>query len=63
MRFLNPCSLAIFDLGNRCVRQPVQPHTLYARLFVFDKTLAYCIILYCLLQKNGWEAIKNKRSL
>jgi len=33
------CSLARFDLANRGVRQPVQPHT-YARLFVFDDTLA-----------------------
>jgi len=34
------CSLARFDLANRGVRQPVQPHTFYARLLVFDKTLA-----------------------
>jgi len=34
------CSLARFDLANRGVRQTVQPHTLYARLLVFDKTLA-----------------------
>ena len=33
------CSLASFDLANRGVRQPVQPYT-YARLLVFDKTLA-----------------------
>ena len=33
------CSLARFDLANRGVRQPVQPHT-YARLLVFDETLA-----------------------
>jgi len=32
------CSLARFDLANRGVRQPVQPHTFYARLLVFDKT-------------------------
>jgi len=31
------CSLARFDLANRNVRQPVQPHT-YARLLVFDET-------------------------
>ena len=33
------CSLARFDLANRDVRQPLQPHT-YARLLVFDETLA-----------------------
>jgi len=33
------CSLARFDLANRSVRQPVQPHT-YARLLLFDETLA-----------------------
>jgi len=33
------CSLARFDLANRGVRQPVQPHT-YARLLVFDDTFA-----------------------
>jgi len=33
------CCLARFDLANRGVRQPVQPHT-YARLLVFDETLA-----------------------
>jgi len=34
------CSLARFDLANRGVRQPVQPHTFYARLLAFDETLA-----------------------
>jgi len=34
------CSLARFDLSNRGVRQPVQPHLLYARLLIFDETLA-----------------------
>ena len=34
------CSLARFDLANRDVRQIVQPHTFYAPLHVFDKTLA-----------------------
>jgi len=33
------CSLARFDLPNRGVRQPVQPHTC-ARRLVFDGTLA-----------------------
>jgi len=33
------CSLARFDLGNRGVRQTVQPQTVFARLLVFDKTL------------------------
>ena len=33
-------SLARFDHANRGVRQPVQPHTFYARLLVFDKTSA-----------------------
>ena len=33
-------NFARFDLANRGVRQPVQPHTLYARLLVFDKTSA-----------------------
>ena len=33
------CSLARFDLANRGVPQPVQPHT-YARLLVFDETFA-----------------------
>ena len=34
------CSFAIFDFSNRGVRQPVHPHLVYARLLVFDKTLA-----------------------
>jgi len=34
------CSLARFDFSNRGVRQPVHPHLLYARLLIFDKTLA-----------------------
>jgi len=34
------CSLARFDLANRGVPQPFQPHTFYVRLLVFDKTLA-----------------------
>ena len=34
------CSLPKFDLANRGVRQPVQPHTFYAQLLVFDETLA-----------------------
>jgi len=34
------CSLARFDLSNRGVRQPVQPHSFNARLLVFDKTSA-----------------------
>jgi len=34
------CGLARFYLANRGVRQPVQPHTFYARLLVFDKTSA-----------------------
>ena len=34
------CSLARFDVVNWGVRQPVQPHFFYARLLVFDKTLA-----------------------
>ena len=33
-------SFARFDNANRGVRQPVQPHTFYARLLVFDKTSA-----------------------
>ena len=33
-------SFARFDHANRGVRQPVQPHTFYARLLVFDKTSA-----------------------
>jgi len=33
------CSSARFDLANQVARQPVQPHT-YARLLVFDETLA-----------------------
>jgi len=32
------CSLARFDLANHGVRQPVQPHTFYARLLAFDET-------------------------
>jgi len=32
------CGLARSDLANRGVRQPVQPHTFYARLLVFDNT-------------------------
>jgi len=34
------CSLARFHFANRVVRQPVHYHTFYARLLVFDKTLA-----------------------
>jgi len=33
------CSLARFDLATWRVHQPVQPHTFYARLLAFDKTL------------------------
>jgi len=33
------CSLERFDLANRVVRQPVQPHT-YSRLLVFNETVA-----------------------
>jgi len=33
-------SLARFDLANRGVRWTVQPHTFYAPLLIFDKTLA-----------------------
>jgi len=33
------CSFARFDLADRGVRQPVEPHT-YARLLAFDETLA-----------------------
>ena len=34
------CGFARFDLANRGVHQPVQPHTFCARLLVFDKTSA-----------------------
>jgi len=34
------CGLARFDLANRGVCQTVHPHTFYAPLLVFDKTLA-----------------------
>jgi len=34
------CSLVIFDLANRGVRQPVQLHTFCAPLLVFDNILA-----------------------
>jgi len=42
MLILNSCvrSLARLDLANRGVPQPVQPHSFYARLLVFDKTSA-----------------------
>jgi len=41
MRILNPCVvLARFDVANRGVRQPLQPHTYYAGMLVFDKALA-----------------------
>jgi len=43
------CSLARFDLTNRDVLQPVQSHTFYARLRVFDKTLAqphFAVVTY-----------------
>jgi len=33
-------SLGKFDLANHGVRQPVQPHTFFARLLVLDETLA-----------------------
>jgi len=48
------CSLAKFDLANRGLRQPILPHT-YARLFVFDKTLAqpdFAVV-------NGSEAVMS----
>jgi len=38
LKFL--CNLERFDPANRGVRQPVQPHTFYAQLLVFDETLA-----------------------
>jgi len=38
MQFL--CSLARLYLANRGVRQPVQRHTFYAQLLVFDETSA-----------------------
>jgi len=34
------CSLVRFGLANRGVCQQLQPHFFYARLLVFDKTLA-----------------------
>jgi len=34
------CSLARFDLANRSVGKPIQPHIFYARVLVFDETLA-----------------------
>jgi len=34
------CGLARFDLPNQGVRQPVHPHTIYARLLVLDEALA-----------------------
>jgi len=34
------CSFARFYIANRGVSQPVQPHTFYARLLVFDKASA-----------------------
>ena len=34
------CSLARFDLANWSVRQPVQPHTFYAPLLVFNERSA-----------------------
>jgi len=41
MRILNSCVVyQNFVFSNRGVRQPVHPHLLYARLLVFDKTLA-----------------------
>jgi len=47
-----------FDLVNRGVRQPVQPHTFYARLLVFDKKLLWrsdeCVLLPCF---NAWPDI------
>jgi len=44
------CGLARFDIANHGVRQPVQPHTFYSRLLVFDKTLAqhhFAVRLLC----------------
>jgi len=42
------CSSARFDLANRRMCQPVQPHT-YARLLIFDETSAqpYFAVIYC----------------
>jgi len=43
------CNLARFDLANQGVRQPVQPHTLYARLLGIKKTSAqpYFAVVIC----------------
>jgi len=40
LRTLSQSCFARFDLANRGVRQPVQPHTFCAPLLVFDKALA-----------------------
>jgi len=38
MRILNSCAVQQDSILNRGMRQPVQPHTFYARLLVFDRT-------------------------
>jgi len=40
-------SLTRFDLADRGVRQPVQPRTFYARLFVFYKTYVQPAASFC----------------
>ena len=40
MRILNSCAVQQDSILNRGMRQPVQPHTFYARLLAFDETSA-----------------------
>jgi len=69
------CRLARFDLSNRGVGQRVQPHTFYAPLHVFDKTLAqphreivtcsglvmsvFCVLLSCFNSQPDIFALVN----
>jgi len=54
------CGSARFDLANRGVHQPIQPHA-HARLFVFDETLQGCVCRYELYV--GLAAISYNKSI
>jgi len=51
------CSFARFHLANRGVRQPIQPHTFYARLLVFDKISAQPHFCSCKLLGRSDECV------
>jgi len=60
------CSLARFDLANRGVPQAVQLHIFYARLLVFNKTLAqpdFAVINYSDVVMSVFYSLVLTRSL